>query len=166
MPQAEAPFLRFMRSYKKNPETGCWDWTGGLMTNGYGRIKVFGKWMGAHQLAHTLYKGPIPDGLEVLHSCDNKRCVNPDHIRAGTHAENMVEARERIAWKPSSISPEKRKRPRQARPVMVLGQPYESMNAAERALGLGSGTVGYWIGRGNGKAKPISSAEYASLVTT
>lgn len=47
---------------------------------------------GAHRHAYMLWKGAIPDGLDVLHSCDVKQCVNPEHLRVGTHQENIREA--------------------------------------------------------------------------
>ncbi len=141
------PFIRFHKMFRKDAN-GCWNWTGRLGSSGYGQFKVFGEMVSAHRFAHTLYKGPIPDGLHVLHSCDNKKCVNPEHLRTGTRSENISEAVER-GQLPSGANHRwfgKRGESRKnAKPVSVLGKEYPSHNAAERALGLGNGTVRYWI---------------------
>lgn len=148
MPPPEPPFKRFLKSYKTNETSGCWIWTGAKYQNGYGWIKAFGKVVSAHRFSYELYKGPIPDGMHILHSCDIKDCVNPDHLRSGTHAENMIEAHERgaiLSGKSHPMFGKKNPRPSQAKKVRVLGVEYESQKSAERALGLGSGTVRYWI---------------------
>lgn len=77
---------------------GCWTWTGVGRTNGYGVLSKGGSLGGiilAHRAAFLLFKGEIPDGLLVRHSCDNKLCVNPDHLLLGTHQDNMNDAVER-----------------------------------------------------------------------
>jgi hypothetical protein len=71
---------------------GCWVWTGALSTNGYGR---HGNGLYAHRTAYRLYVEPIPDGLFVLHRCDNPPCVRPSHLYAGTHQDNMRDMRVR-----------------------------------------------------------------------
>lgn len=75
------------------PEDACWPWQGAHHTQGYGRCwdTRIGKIRYAHRLVYELLRGPIPDGLDILHSCDNPPCVNPAHLRIGTHRENMIE---------------------------------------------------------------------------
>lgn len=162
MAKKEAPYLRFLRSYKACQDTGCWLWDGSKYPNGYGWIKVFGRPVSAHRFSYELHNGPIPEGMEILHSCDTKNCVNPDHLRAGTHEENMAEAASRSRMKKGKDHPmygKRNPRPNQANPVRVLGKEYESQKTAERDLGLGSGTVRYWLQNSPEKAQPIGEQQ-------
>ena len=71
---------------------GCWVFTGAVSKNGYGVIQFDGRLYSAHRLAYLLTHGEVADGLVVMHSCDNKRCCNPDHLSVGTHSENVKDA--------------------------------------------------------------------------
>ena len=162
MPAARAPFLRLMEGFEADEISGCWDWKKTKYKNGYGWLKVFGKVVSAHRYSYELHKGHIPDGSEILHSCDNKGCINPDHLRVGSHQENMKEAADRGRMRSGENHPmhgKKNPRPRQANKVLVLGVEYESQKSAERALGLGSGVVRYWIKNNPEKAKITKQGE-------
>lgn len=77
------------------PNSGCWIWAGCVNSDGYGAIGINGKAIGAHRVAYEQFVGPIAKGMHVLHRCDVRPCVNPDHLYLGTHADNMGDREQR-----------------------------------------------------------------------
>jgi len=83
----------FDSKYTEEPNTGCWLWTGAINSSGYGNVRYNGKVDGAHRISYLLYKGPIVHNLNVLHTCDNPCCVNPDHLFLGTAKDNVLDCK-------------------------------------------------------------------------
>ena len=86
----EDPFFKFNRLYEKR-DNGCWEWVGHKNIRGYGMQRFGSKAEFAHRKSYKLHRGEIPNGLCVLHKCDNPGCVNPDHLWLGTIQDNNLD---------------------------------------------------------------------------
>jgi hypothetical protein len=85
------PVERFWVNVERVP-SGCLIWTGEINNDGYGNIwdGVRGKRIGAHVFSYLAFVGPIPDGLEIDHTCRVRSCVEPSHLEAVTHHVNVL----------------------------------------------------------------------------
>lgn len=73
------------------PNTGCWLWFKGIEGSGYPQVTHNGKHLHGNRASWMAYRGPIPDGMCVLHACDVRCCVNPDHLFLGTKRDNAID---------------------------------------------------------------------------
>lgn len=89
-PRTADEIARFLAKVDKRAD--CWEWTAAQNGNGYGVVTVRSIVVLAHRASYLIANGSIPDGLELDHLCRNKSCVNPEHLEAVTHEENMRRA--------------------------------------------------------------------------
>jgi hypothetical protein len=85
---------RFWEKVQRGQPSECWEWTGSRSRDGYGRIRSGGRdgTLNAHRVAWELTHGPVDDGLQVCHKCDNPPCCNPSHLFVGSKSENAFDA--------------------------------------------------------------------------
>jgi hypothetical protein len=96
----EKVLKRFYNNISPEPMSGCWLWLGPCFKEGYANVFVKGKNALGHRFSYSVHNGPIPDGLQVNHICDNKNCVNPAHLYVGTQKQNVQDILNRKGFPP------------------------------------------------------------------
>ena len=79
---------RFMKKVELT-DNGCWEWRGFVHKNGYGSFRVGAAMRYSHRVSYDHFRGDLVDGLVVSHECDNRRCVNPFHLKQCSQSENL-----------------------------------------------------------------------------
>ena len=140
---------------KVQKSQGCWEWQAAKNQRGYGAFsnKLITS-RSAHRYSYTIHFGPIPDGLHVLHKCDNPSCVRPDHLSVGDHRQNMVESVVRNRVPRGSAAGRTRLTPKQVLEIVQL-----------RKAGVPLRTIGQSYGVTYGAVVSIMNGESWSHVT-
>lgn len=94
-------------------DNGCWIWQGSKNQDGYGLLCLYDAGrittIGAHRLSYEHHVGPIPAGAVLMHDCDVRACINPDHLRPGSQSENIREMYEKgrhpTQWRYKELPP-------------------------------------------------------------
>lgn len=118
----EARKKRLLSSYDLDVTTGCWIWNGCLRRGGYGGFKMNGKSMTAPRASMLLLRGIDPTGFYVCHTCDNPRCINPDHLFLGTPADNAADRDAKGRTARGRLGPRKRLTKVEAREILSSDQ--------------------------------------------
>lgn len=79
---------RLLSAASPEPTSGCWLWTKSVGNSGYGKLRIGNRDVGAHRASFAAFNGAIPGGACVLHSCDVRACINPQHLFIGSHSDN------------------------------------------------------------------------------
>ena len=152
---------RFWSRVSKVDGDGCWEWTACRFTKGYGKVFLpnSGRFLeGAHRVAWTLTSGPIPNGLWVLHKCDNRACCRPDHLFLGTSADNIADmiakGRSRLDSFNNLPRPSRKFTNEQASVIRQRVASGEAMRALARELGVDRSTIRSLVRRLNYRDVP------------
>jgi hypothetical protein len=128
----------------------CWLWTGGNLSDGYGRIYTYFRDKKpvlelAHRVAWQLTNGPIPEGIDVLHRCDNPSCVRPDHLFLGTLLDNAVDRENKGRGGGKKIQGENHYKvelsQKDVRSIVDLLASGNGVREISRQFGINSGTI-------------------------
>lgn len=146
---------RFWAKVQKSE--ACWVWRGTIdaRTGGYGRFRPdgHGRQVRAHRVSWELANGPIPEGMHVLHRCDNPPCVRPDHLFLGTNRDNIADRVAKGRGRGFTFRPDARSKPRGSQNGMAkllesdiphiraAAAAGESQRAIARRYGVDPGTV-------------------------
>jgi hypothetical protein len=134
------PILRFWSHVDRTGD--CWLWTSAKLPHGYGQFRLVpGETMRkAHRLSYEWAHGPIPEGMGVLHRCDNPSCVNPDHLFTGTQLDNMRDCRAKNRMPLGGQRADAKLTVDDVRRIRILAKS-QSLNSIAREYGVSQPTI-------------------------
>lgn len=139
------PKERFEEKVDRSPGFGpkgdCHRWTAAIGTHGYGTFEMDGPKV-AHRVSYQLYCGEIPDDMQVLHRCDNRQCVNPDHFFLGSQADNIDDMMKKGRAKPRIGSRARSAKLTEADVIAILSDPRPHHELA-KLYGVSSNAIIY-----------------------
>ena len=131
----------FAEKVTPEPNTGCWLWMGAISDTGYGGFLLNRRSMSAHRASWILHRGAIEPGKYLCHKCDNRACVNPDHLFLGTQRENMQDCsrKERLGF--GEASPAAKLTDQECAKIRGAASGNESQASIARRFGINQSTV-------------------------
>lgn len=96
---------RFMSFVSPEPNSGCWLWIAHTKPRGYGTFKIGMRTFTAHRVSYELFRGNIPEGMQLDHLCRVRCCVNPAHLEPVTNKENCDRGLHGVLWSPKTHCP-------------------------------------------------------------
>lgn len=139
-PLSLPPAERLAQWTRSDPLSGCLIWQGKPAADGYGRLRTApGRTELAHRYAWTIRHGPIPKGAVLCHRCDERRCVNPDHLFLGTYAMNSADRKAKMKARATPPAPPQPSEDRAQIRIVYRGRELVGEVVIRPLLGLGGG---------------------------
>jgi hypothetical protein len=135
---------KYFARHAEPKENGCIEWKGGEFQGGYGYFKCKAVWptpINASRGSWMIHKGPVPEGLFVCHTCDNRKCVNPDHLFLGTCKENMEDCKAKGRMNKGEDRPQAKLTEEGVRQIRRLRQKGMGWRCLASRFGVGQNTI-------------------------
>jgi hypothetical protein len=145
--KVQAARERFEEKYMEYQWFQCWPFIESRNDDGYGEFWIDGRMVKAHRVAYALEHEEVPGDEFVLHSCHIPNCVNPNHLRLGTHSENVRDAVERGTWREARTGEDNGRAELSAEQVRAIRDRYDATDATYSDLADEYGVTSAHIGR-------------------